>query len=140
MRATFIRTPLPRHACHCTPTCAYLCMRMRVCVSPRRPGRAGELFSDDDFYLLSSGLVLLETTNHIYRPSVYQVRPRPRIDSCRMPCCGRGRLAPPARPGQPRVAPTHAQLGPHAGSDSAMVSPYLTARPSDLPWPGPHLP
>lgn len=33
----------------------------------------GEVFSDDDFYLASSGLVVLETTNHIYSFDVLKV-------------------------------------------------------------------
>eukprot|EP00879_Flechtneria_rotunda_P007490 GHRR01007858.1.p1 GENE.GHRR01007858.1~~GHRR01007858.1.p1 ORF type:complete len:452 (+),score=148.73 GHRR01007858.1:378-1733(+) len=32
----------------------------------------GEVFSDDDFYIMSSKLVVLETTNHIYNYSVYE--------------------------------------------------------------------
>lgn len=33
----------------------------------------GELFSDDDFYITSNKLVVLETTNHIYNFSILQV-------------------------------------------------------------------
>lgn len=33
----------------------------------------GELFSDDDFYITGAQLVVLETTNHIYNFSVYEV-------------------------------------------------------------------
>lgn len=32
----------------------------------------GELFSDDDMYILESGLIVVETTNHIYTADVYQ--------------------------------------------------------------------
>jgi hypothetical protein len=35
----------------------------------------GELFSDDDFYITSSNMVVLETTNHIYNFTILQVRP-----------------------------------------------------------------
>lgn len=34
----------------------------------------GELFSDDDFYITSSNMVVLETTNHIYNFTILQVR------------------------------------------------------------------
>jgi hypothetical protein len=33
----------------------------------------GEVFSDDDFYITSANLVILETTNHIYNFSVFDV-------------------------------------------------------------------
>lgn len=33
----------------------------------------GELFSDDDFYITGAQLVVLETTNHIYNFSIYDV-------------------------------------------------------------------
>jgi hypothetical protein len=40
---------------------------------PARPPRpTGELFSDDDLYMTSSRLVVLETTNHIYNPKVFR--------------------------------------------------------------------
>ncbi|KAI8474290.1 MAG: phospholipase B-like protein [Monoraphidium minutum] len=33
----------------------------------------GELFSDDDLYMTSARLVVLETTNHVYNPDVFKV-------------------------------------------------------------------
>jgi hypothetical protein len=32
----------------------------------------GELFSDDDLYMTDAGLVVMETTNHIYNPDVFK--------------------------------------------------------------------
>jgi hypothetical protein len=33
----------------------------------------GELTSDDDLYMMSSGLVMISTTNHIYNHSIFQL-------------------------------------------------------------------
>jgi hypothetical protein len=33
----------------------------------------GELFSDDDLYITSSNMVVLETTNHIYNLTILEV-------------------------------------------------------------------
>ena len=33
---------------------------------------AGEVFSDDDFFLLSSGLVVLQTTNKIFNDQLFE--------------------------------------------------------------------
>jgi hypothetical protein len=49
----------------------------------------GELASDDDFYMTSSKLVVLETTNHIYNFSILEVRAQgcSRFDMSRLwPC------------------------------------------------------
>ena len=47
-------------------------LHTRPCPPPRPPG---ELFSDDDLYMTDAGLVVVETTNHIYNPDVYKVGP-----------------------------------------------------------------
>jgi hypothetical protein len=39
----------------------------------------GELASDDDFYMTSSKLVVLETTNHIYNFTILEVRKRQQL-------------------------------------------------------------
>jgi hypothetical protein len=36
----------------------------------------GELFSDDDLYMTSAKLVVLETTNHIWNPKLFRVGDR----------------------------------------------------------------
>jgi hypothetical protein len=53
----------------------------------------GEVFSDDDFYITSSKLVVLETTNHIYNFTILQVRAAcvgGRAEHASNGCCGQG--------------------------------------------------
>ena len=53
------------------------------------PLLTGELSSDDDFYMLDSGLVVLQTTNDILNASLYAALDHRTVVSWqRVSCCG----------------------------------------------------